>query len=473
MPIVFNNIPNDVLAPYLGIEFKSSGNNYPALAFALLVGQKLSTGSVANRSVTIVGDKQEDALFGRGSMLSAMVKSFKKNYPDATPYVYALDDPAGGAKATATIEVTTSTATASETIKLEIAGREILVPVLSGQSNSTVKTAIINAINADLDSPVEAVSATTNTLTVRFKHLGTIGNGVRIKKLNTTTIVYTVANLASGTGAIALTGQENDIPENILFNFIGSPYADSTNLGFYKSLLSVVNGQWAYREDQYGIAVTIAQDTLGNLTSTALKNDEHTVVLAYPANGTNTPLYEVLAGAVAILQLELTSPPTMSNALGGNVILGVKSDSTFSFADRNALYAYGYSALRTNRNGEIEFDRVITTYLTDTNNVADTTYKDIQTIAQLQYFGRYYRNRMQAQFGKTFINNETIALMRSEISNILRELETLYVFENVEDAIKNMIVERNATNARRIDVKFTPQHVMPLLQTATQVESKI
>jgi phage tail sheath gpL-like len=123
----------------------------------------------------------------------------------------------------------------------------------------------------------------------------------------------------------------------------------------------------------------------------------------------------------------------------------------------------------------VEFDRVITTYLTDTNNVADTTYKDINTMAQLQYASRYYRNRiqaqLQAQFGQT--KNETLELMRSEISNILRELETLYIFENVEEAIKDMIVERNATNPRRIDVKFTPQHVMPLLQTATQIESKI
>lgn len=473
MPISFSNIPNDGLAPFFGVEFKSSGNNYPAPAFALLMGQKLSTGSVANRSVTIVGDKKEDDLFGRGSMLASMVKTFKKNYPSATPYVYALDDPSGGAKASATIEVTTSTATVSETLRFEIAGREILVSVLSGQTNSTIKTAIINAINADLDLPVEAVSATSNTLTVRFKHLGTIGNGIKIKKLNTTTLVYTVANLSSGSGDIALTGREADIPENILFNFIASPYFDSTNLDFYKSLLSSINGRWAYLQDAYGIAVNIAQDSLVNLTSTTLKNDEHTVVLAYPANGTNTPLYDVVAGAVAQLQLKLSSPPTMSNALGNVNITGVKSDSAFTFAERNLLYAYGYSPVKINRNGEVKFDRVITTYLTDDNNVADTTYKDVQTIAQLQYASRYYRNRMQAQFSQTFISNETIALMRSEISNILRELETLYVFENVEQAIKDMIVERNATNSRRIDVKFTPEHIMPLLQTATQIESKI
>lgn len=473
MPISFNNIPNDVLAPYFGIEFKSSGNNYPAPAFALLAGQKLSTGSVANRSVTIVGDKQEDALFGRGSMLASMVKAFKKNYPTATPYVYALDDPLGGAKATATIAVTTATATASETLRFEIGGREIIVNVLSGQSDSTIKTNIINAINADLDSPFEAISATSSTLTVRFKHLGTIGNGIKIKKLNTTTLTYTIANLAGGTGAIALTGREADFPENILFNFLAFPYVDSTNLDFYKSLLSSMNGKWAFREEQYGTAITIAQDSLANLTTTTLKNDEHTVVLAYPTNGTNTPLYEIVAGAVGQLQLKLSSPPTISNALTGVVIEDVKSDSCFSFADRNALYAYGYSPLRINRNGEVEFDRVITSYLTDSNNVADTTYKDINTIAQLQYASRYYRNRMQAQFGKTFINNETLELMRSEVSNILRELESLYIFENVEQAIKDMIIERNATNPRRIDVKFTPKHVMPLLQTATQIESKI
>jgi phage tail sheath gpL-like len=473
MAISFNNIPNNVLAPFFGIEFKSSGNNFPAPAFALLVGQKLSTGTAVNRSVTLVGDKEEESLFGRGSMLSNMVKAFKKNYPTSTPYVYALNDPAGGTKASATIAVTTATATVSETLRIEIGGYEFQVPVIVGQSNTTIKTAIQDAINANLDLPFEAVSLSTSSITVRFKHLGTIGNGITIKKLNSTTLVYTVANLASGSGTINLTGQESDIPENILFNFIGTPYADSTNLTFYSSLLSNISGNWGFLEDQYGIAVTIVSDTLVNLTSTALKNDEHTVVFAYPANGTNTPLYEVIASATAQLHFSLTSPPNMSNALTGTVLEGVKSDTTFSFADRNALYAYGYSPLRRNRNGDVEFDRVITTYLTDTNNVSDTTYKDVNTIAQLQYTARYYRNRMQARFGKTYINNETLELMRSEVSNILRELETLAVFEDVEDAIKNMVLERNATNPRRVDVRFTPTHVMPLLQTATQIESKI
>lgn len=471
MAISFNNIPNNLLAPFFGIDFKSFGNNYPATSYPLLIAPKLSTGSVADESVTLVGDKEEDALFGRGSIASRMVKAFKANNPTTTPYVLALDDPAGD-KAFSTITVTTATATVSETLNIEIGGRNIYIPVISGQTNTAIKDNIILAINADLDNACTAVSASTNTATLTHKHAGTIGNGLKVKISGTPTLVYTVADLASGTGDIVLTGNESIFPENILFSFIGTPYNDSTNLDFYKSLMSEQNGRWAFLEDAYGHVITGRNDTFSNLTSYTLKNDKHQTFINAVAD-TSTPISEFVASATAVAHYYLTAPPELSKALVGRVIKNVKMNGSFTFAERNALYAFGHSPLNLNRDGDVVFDRLITTYLTDDQGSADTTYKDINIVAQLQYAARYYRNRMQAAFGNTYINNETLELMRSEISNILRELETLDVFEDVEETINNMIVERNALSATRIDVRFTPTHVSPLLQTATQIESKI
>ena len=472
MAISFRNIPNGILAPFFGIDFKSFGNNYPATSFPLLIGQKLTTGSVADKSVTLVGDKQEDALFGRGSIASRMVKAFKKNNPTATPYVFALADPSGN-KASSTVTVTTSTATVDETLIIEIGGRKIYVTVLAGQSNTTIKNNIVTAINNDLDNACDAVSATSSTATIRHKHIGAIGNGLRVRVIGTPTLVFTVADLSSGTGDRVLTGNESYFPENILFSFMGSPYSDSTSLDFYKSLMSDVSGRWAYLQDAYAHVISIKQDTFSNLSSFTLKNDEHQTVIVLPTAISSTPISEIVASVTAQAHLHLTTPPELSRALNGTVLEGVKIDSSFTFSDRNALYALGFSPLTVNRDGSAILDRVITTYLTDDNGVADDTYKDINIMAQLQYGARYYRNRMTTSFAKSYINNETLYLMRSEISNILRELESLDVFEEVEGTIKNLIVERNALSKTRIDVKFTPTHVSPLLQTATQIETKI
>lgn len=471
MPISFNNIPNNLLAPFFGIDFKSFGNNYPATSFPLLIGQKLTTGSATDRSVTLVGDKQEDALFGRGSIASRMVKAFKANNPTATPYVYALVDPSG-VRASSTLTVTTATATVSETLNIEIGGRNIYIPVIAGQTNTTIKNNIVTAINADLDNACTAVSLGSNTATISHRHIGTIGNGLRIRIIGTPTLVYTVADLASGTGERVWTGNESSFPENILFSFIGTPYSDSTSLDFYKSLMSEQTGRWAFLQDAYGHVITAKADTFSNLTGVTLKNDKHTTFIG-AFSDTSTPISELVASATAVAHYYLTTPPELSKALVGRVLKNVKMNGAFTFSERNSLYAFGYSPLNVNRDGNVVFDRLITTYLTDDLGSADATYRDINIIAQLQYGARYYRNRMQSQFGNTYINNETLELMKSEISNILRELETLNVFENVEDTLKNMIIERNALSATRIDVKFTPEHVSPLLQTATQIESKI
>jgi phage tail sheath gpL-like len=236
--------------------------------------------------------------------------------------------------------------------------------------------------------------------------------------------------------------------------------------------MSEQTGRWAFLQDAYGHVITGKADTFSNASGVTLKNDKHTTYVD-AFSDTSTPLSELVASATAVAHYYLTTPPELSKPLRGRVLKNVKMNGSFTFAERNALYAFGHSPLTLDRNGDVIFDRVITTYLTDDLGSADATYKDINIIAQLQYASRYYRNRMQSRFGNTYINNENIELIRSEISNILRELETLDVFENVEDTLKNMIIERNALTPSRIDVKFTPEHVSPLLQTATQIESKI
>lgn len=468
-------VSSSFLAPFFSVEFTSSGGNNPAQGNALLVGQKLSAGTATADTIVIVPSNQEDALFGRGSMLAGMVKAFKRNNPLATPYVLVLADPSG-TKATGTISVTTATATVSETLQLNVCGAVVNVTVIAGQTNATIASNIATAINANLDIPVTAVYTTGSTLAVTARHNGTLFNGLRVKKLSVDSLVYTVANLSSGTGTIDLTGKESAFNawESTYFNYIGVPYIDTTSITWCKTLMNETTGRWSALKDAYGHIISAYQDTLSNTISKALQNDKHFTPLSLAsANSAINPLYELIGGAVGQSLLHLSVPPELSRPLNTLVIEGFYADDVSPIDDRNALYAYGWSPLKKNSSGQIVFDRVVTSYLTNAQNVADSTFRDINILAQLMFASRYYRNRMIASFPRGYIKASTLDEVSAVFASIMRELEALDVFKNVESTIENAIIEINALNPNRIDVRFAPSHIAPWLQTSTVTESRI
>lgn len=103
--VLFNNIPGNIRPPFFYAEFQPGGTPYQSNARLLLVGQKLSTGVATAAQPVLVTDGAIDALFGLGSMLSAMCKRARINAPIQEIWALPLDDDAAGVKASGTITV--------------------------------------------------------------------------------------------------------------------------------------------------------------------------------------------------------------------------------------------------------------------------------------------------------------------------------------------------------------------------------
>ena len=127
--ISFDHISNDVRTPGHQVEFSSArARQGPSLKNyrALLVGQRLSTGTVLQKVPTLISNtEQARDYFGAGSMLHQMAETWFLNNKDTETWAIALDDSTSPAatKATTTLTFPTASASAPGNIYLYVGGR--------------------------------------------------------------------------------------------------------------------------------------------------------------------------------------------------------------------------------------------------------------------------------------------------------------------------------------------------------------
>ena len=183
MAISFNHIPSAIRVPLTYIEFDNSkavSGTPSALQKVLMLGTKLPTGTAtAGQAVRVTAHSQAKTLFGRGSQLAEMVKTFKAHNNMLDLWCLPLDEAESGAKATGSVQLV-GTATQAGTLSLMIAGTNYKQAVSSGDTAAMLASKLQKLIAADSDVPVTAtVSDSTITLTCRFK--GEAGNDIDVR----------------------------------------------------------------------------------------------------------------------------------------------------------------------------------------------------------------------------------------------------------------------------------------------------
>ena len=467
MTVTFNQIPSDIRVPLTYFEFNAGGTTFDAESKAVIVAQKKSGGTTTAGALTIVGEGSEDGLFGVNSMAALMVKAFKRNAPSKTPYVIALDDPSGTA-ATATITVSDATAPSSETIFLSISGASISVAVTSGETAAAIATKIAAKINST-SGHIFTAAAAAAVVTLTAGHVGTELNNIKIK-YTSGVLNVAVTDTSGGTGAVDMTGVLDVIPEGQYYDWIVTPYSDSTSIGHYATYTNDTSGTWNPLDGSLGHVITVnegtlaAQTTLGNSL-----NDRHLSVVGVEDSVTPKFLIPAVLGAVAVSNL--AEPPNLSRPLQFVELRGIELGENFTTTERNTLYYDGIGALRVDRTGAVQIDRVLTTYQTNAAGSQDTTYLDVQTLAQLMYATRYLKTRIESIYARTYLNDQVLEDLEGDIIHALTELRDLAVIENIEATLENMTLERNATDANRVDVYLPLDHVNQLRVLATNITS--
>jgi phage tail sheath gpL-like len=484
MSISFNRIPTGVRVPLFYAEMDNSQASYfTQNKRALLIGQKLASGSLAVNTPTLVSSTDlAKTLFGVGSMLARMHEIYRQQDPFGEVWCLAVADDDAAVEAEGTITVA-GTSTAAGTISLYIAGQKVSVAVASAATAATVAASINAAINAATALPVtSAVDTVEVTLTCRWA--GLTGNDITMldsfrgvsggEALPAgITLAYSAAKLAGGTtnpdlddGPIAAMGDDE-------YDYIAHGYTDSGNLDAIQAEMDDATGRWSWARQVYGHAYSALRGDVSALTTAGgLRNDPHHTIAAIDAD-CPAPAYEyaaAYAGANAVGLNVDSARPTQTLPLNG--LLAPRAGKRFTLTERQSLLSYGIATSFVS-GGVLRVERAITTYQKNTFGQADPSYLDSETLHQLTEVTRRLRNRITQKYPRHKLANDgtrfgpgqaivTPNVIRGELIAEYAVMEELGLVENAEAFKKYLIVERNADNPNRLDVLVPPDLVNSL-----------
>lgn len=470
MTVAFNNIPGNELVPFFYAEINSGGTPYQGNPRALYVGQKTSAGA-APAGVPygpVQSESEAIAQFGLGSMLHAMFNIARRNAPLQPFYALPLADPAGAA-ATGEINVNSGTpigVTGAGIIK--IMGRHIVVQVGASDTAATTAAAIVAAINA-ANLPVTATVDGTHSYQVNLtaRHVGESGDAIVVKVPTDEPNVFTTTNaavtaMAGASGVPDLVTPFGNLGDQE-YDWIGCPFADTTSLNAVKDFLNDTAGRWSPAQQIYGHYTAVKFDTLSNLCIFgAGRNDQHASVMGSQVSP--TPPWE-WAAALAAQEVEhLGTAPEASRPLQSIVLQGVlppdDCSTWWDIVDRQALYSKGIAGYKVLSDGSVAIDRLVTTYQKTAAGVPDKTFLDIETMAQAMLATRYLRVAVSNAHGRQALADEnpynvagvtTPKDIRNTLIHAYNDLTALGVVENATAFASALVVERDATDATRVN----------------------
>ena len=87
-------------------------------------------------------------------------------------------------------------------------------------------------------------------------------------------------------------------------------------------------------------------------------------------------------------------------------VLPASLANRFSFAERETLLSDGMATHTVDRTGVVALERMVTTYQTAPGGVADTAYRDANTLFTVSYIGASFRQRFSTKFARYKLAND-------------------------------------------------------------------
>jgi len=487
----FNEIPSNIRVPLTYIEFDNSRavQGTPGISHKLLViGQRLSTGTVAAEVPTrVTNAAQAEAMAGRGSMLAEMLKALIAANRYMETWFIALDDDGAGNQATGTITVG-GPATAAGTLNLYIAGTRVRVGVASTDAAADIATAIVSAINADTTLPVTAAvnGGTPEQVDLTCRWKGETGNDIDVRhsyqngEALPSGVTLTIAAMSGGTAnpdisdAVAVFGDE-------WWNSIVMPYTDTANLNALRDELLV---RWGPMKMLDGLAYAAFRGTHSATATFGDGRNDHLVSVIGTGTSPTAPwIWAAVNAAVASGSLSIDpARPLQTLRLPG--ILPPAVEARWDLSERNLLLYDGISTFTVDAGGNVLIERQITTYQENAFGVADPSYLDVNTPATLSYIRFATRARITQKFPRHKLANDgtrfdpaqpivTPSIIRNELLALFRELEEAGLVENFAQYKQDLLVERDANDANRVNVHSHPDLINQFRIFAEQIQFNV
>ncbi|WP_233854192.1 phage tail sheath subtilisin-like domain-containing protein [Paraburkholderia sp. HD33-4] len=469
--IPFKQIPQNIRVPLFYAEVDNSqANTGQTTQRALILGQILPTGT-AKPDVPAISQGADDAITagGAGSMLALMLDMYRRNDSFGEVWYLPLADNPAALAATGTVTFNTPP-TAPGTVYLYIAGVRIAQPVMPTQTVADIATALVSIIGTTPNLPVSAAAAAGvvtftalnkgpggNDIDLRMNYLGTPGGEVTPAGLT-----YTIAAMAGGATAPDLTNALAALGD-MTFDFIVSPYTDTTSLDALKEFLDDITGRWSWQQLLYGHFFAAAPGTLGTLVALGTaRNDQHGSIMGF--NGSPTPAWLWAAAEAGASANSLRADPALPlQTLPLVGVLAPPVDSRFSLSERNSLLYDGISTFTVADDGTVQIENFITTYQENPYGQPDDSYLEVETLFTLMALLRHLESVVTSKYGRVKLADDgtrfapgsavvTPNIIRGDLIAAYQEDEYDGLVQGSDVFAKALIVERNSNNPNRVDV---------------------
>lgn len=449
--ISFASIPSSIRKPGKYFEFNTSlavrtlpGN----LQKTLIVGQRLSTGTIAaNTVVDVFSDVDAATYFGRGSIAHLMVRAALVANPYLSLQAIGMDDAGAAVAATATVTIT-GTAGSSGVLTLNVGDQQVQIAVTAADANTVIAAALNAQIAKQPDLPVTAtVLAGVVTLTAKCK--GTLGNGIKLSTAITASTATAVATAMVGGATDPVLATALAVVFSAGHNIIVSPWNDATNLTALRTHLDNVSGPL---EQRGAIGVYAHVGTLAASTTLASGVNSGRITCALVPSAYEN-VYEVAAAYAAVIASE-EDPARPLNTLALTGIGAPPLANRLSRTEQeNALYN-GVTPTEVGPGDKVQIVRAVTTYTLDPQSIPDISLLDLTTIRTLDYVRKAARERISLRFPRDKLSERTAAKVRSELLDVLYKLEELEIVEMVAENAPGLIVERDLQDPNRLNAKI-------------------
>jgi phage tail sheath gpL-like len=260
------------------------------------------------------------------------------------------------------------------------------------------------------------------------------------------------------------------------FNTIVCAFNDDTNMDLLEADLDTRWGPMVMQDCQCFIGANVAYGSYA-----ALGNGRNSKLTTYMGGGLSPTPPWVWASVAAAADCAESDPARPRQTLALTGCKPPAHGAEFTWLERNTLLSDGISTYKVTPSGDCIIDRLITTYQLSPAGASDTSYLNIETMRTLAYLRyswnawvnlRYPRHKL-ADDGTVFGAGQAIvtpAILTSEALVWFKELELLGLAENFEQFKAEVVVERNATDRDRVDMRLSPDIINCFRVLATQIQ---
>jgi phage tail sheath gpL-like len=427
--ISFDSIPSSIRKPGRYTEFNTSlaVSSLPENDVKVVVlAQKTASGSgTADKPVRIFTTADAILYGGTGSIAHLSCKAALNANPNIKLWVVPIDDAAGTAAAgTITIAGIASAAGSINLIEWKL-------PVTS---------AVVAAV-----------------VTVTARNDGLLGNSIpiayRINDVATTTV--TVVQPVNGATDPSIANALTAIyPAD--YNKVFCALNDATNLALLKAHLTSISGPTEDRPATGYFGYTGVQATVETLCGTTLNEERMTcgyIKYTKTTERGHSLDYEVgSAYAAVVASEEDPARPHYGMVLPG--IAPCALENQLSRSQQESNLENGVTPLEVVTGEQVAIVRAITTYITNSAGVADVALLDLTTILTLDYVKLAIETRQALRFPRSKLSEKTPEKVRTQVIDVMKQLESLEIVERVDANLDGIIVERDSVDANRVNCKI-------------------